>query len=335
MTTEQAHTLIRIIRLGCFPRGKKEFMDRIRAGLLMATTACVAGLWGCDDFAGFGRVQQDFHYSYAMKPGGHLDIENRNGSISIVGWDRETIDVAGTKYAPDEAALKEVRIKIDVNGNSASVATESPGEWGNYGASYTIHLPRNTTITRAKSTNGGVTAEDLNGGGSLATTNGRVNLRRDSGNFDIRSTNGAIEFEDCSGSERAETTNGSVRGSIQQGAFDVRTVNGPVELTLNKPAPDQDLRASTTNGSVRLELDQFAGNGIRAQTTHGSVTLRLPHDTNARVDAHTSLARISNEFAIAGGESDRHDLRGQIGRGGPMISITTTTGAIRIEDGGR
>lgn len=306
-------------------------MNRIKTAVVLAP---LLSFYGCDDFNGFGRVQQDFHYSYDMKPGGHLDVENRNGSISIIGWDRDTIDVAGTKYAPDEAALKEVRIKVDVNGSSASITTESPGEWGNYGASYTIHLPRNTAVSRAKSTNGSLSAEDLNAGGSLATTNGRVNLRRDAGNFEIRSTNGAIEFEDCSGLERAETTNGAVRGSIQQGAFDVHTVNGAVELTLAKPAPDQELRASTTNGPLRLELDQFAGNPIHAQTTHGSVTLRLPHDTNARLDAHTSLAHISSEFPITTEESDRHELRGQLGQGGPVISISTSTGSIHIEDGG-
>jgi hypothetical protein len=306
-------------------------MNRIKAAVLLGPLLCI---WGCDDFNGFGHVQQDFHYSYAMKPGGHLDIDNRNGSISIIGWDRDAIDVAGAKYAPDESALKEVRVKVDVTGSSASITTESPGEWGNYGATYTIHLPRSTTVSRAKSTNGSLSAEDLNAGGSLTTTNGRVNLRRDAGNFEIRSTNGAIEFEDCSGLERAETTNGSVRGSIQQGAFDVHTVNGQVELTLAKPAADQELRASTTNGSVRLELNQFAGNPIRAQTTHGSVTLRLPHDTNARLDAHTSLASISSDFPISTEESDRHELRGQLGKGGPVISITTSTGGIHIEDGG-
>jgi DUF4097 and DUF4098 domain-containing protein YvlB len=306
-------------------------MNRITAAVFVTSLAV---LCSCDDFEGFGRVQQDFHYSYAMKPGGHLDIENRNGSISMIGWDRDTIDVSGTKYAPDDGALKEVHIKVDVNGGSASISTESPGEWGNFGASYTIHLPRNTSVSRAKSTNGSITAEELNAGGTLATTNGHVNLRHTAGDYQIRSTNGSIEFENCSGRERAETTNGPVRGTLQAGAFDVHTVNGTVELTVEKPAPDQDLRASTTNGPVRLELNQFAGNAIHLQTTHGSVTLRLPHDTNARLEAHTSLSRISTEFPIASEESDRHDLRGQLGKGGPVISVSTSTGAIRIEDGG-
>jgi hypothetical protein len=307
-------------------------MTRIGLTVLIAS---VAGLCGCDDIGGFGRVQQDFHYSYGMKPGGHLEVDNRNGSISIIGWDRDSIDIAGTKYAPEDAALKDVHIKADVNGNIALITTESPsGTWGNYGASYTIHLPRSTVVSRAKSTNGSVSAEDLNGGGSLVSTNGRISLHRDDGDFDVRTTNGSIEYADCGGVERAETTNGSVRGTIKAGAFEARSTNGSIDLTLAKPRADRELRASTTNGSIRIALNEFAGNPIRANTTHGSITLRLPHDANALIDAHTSVSRISTEFPVSAEESDKHELRGQLGHGGPVISLTSTTGSIRIEDGG-
>jgi hypothetical protein len=330
--TEQEHVLLRIIRLSS-PRGSKEkFMTRIGLTVLIAS---VAGLCGCEDIAGFGHVQQDFHYSYAMQPGGHLEIENRNGSISVIGWDRDSIDIAGTKYAPEDAALKDVHIKAEVNGNMASITTETPsGTWGSYGASYTIHLPRNTAVSRAKSTNGSITAEDLSAGGSLASTNGRITLHRDDGDFDVRTTNGGIEYEDCSGIERAETTNGSVRGNFKAGAFEARSTNGAIDLTLDKPRADRELRASTTNGSIHIALDEFAGNPIRAETTHGSVTLRLPHDANARIDAHTSLSRVTTDFPISAEESGKHELRGQLGRGGPIISLTSSTGSIRIEDGG-
>ncbi len=307
-------------------------MNRIRLAVLVASLVC---LCSCVDFGDFGRVQQDFHYSYAMQPGGHLDVETRNGSVAVVGWDRDSIDVSGTKFAPDNTDLQEVHIKVDVSGNMATITTESPhGSWGNYGANYTIHLPNNTAIGRAKSTNGTVTAEDLTAGGSLVSTNGRISLRRDNGNFDVRTTNGSVEFEDCGGIERAETTNGSVRGSLKAGAFEVRTTNGSIDLTVSKPQPDADLRATTSNGSVRIELDQFAGNPIRVETTHGGVTLRLPHDTDARIEARSSLAHITSELPVSSEDSSKHELRGQLGKGGPVISASTTTGAIRIEDGG-
>jgi DUF4097 and DUF4098 domain-containing protein YvlB len=291
---------------------------------------------GCDDIVGFSRVQQDFHYSYAMQPGGHLDIENRNGSIAVLGWDRNSIDIAGTKYAPDHSALQEVKIKIDVNGNTALITTETPsGRWGNFGANYTIHLPNNTVVSHAKSTNGSVTAEDMTSGGSLTSTNGRIALHRDTGNFDLRTTNGGIDFEDCSGVERVETTNGGINGSLKAGSFEARSTNGGIDISLAQPQRDQQIKAITTNGGIHVTLRQFAANPVRLETTHGSITLRLPRDTDAQIDAHTSLAHISSELPLNTEESDRHALRAQLGKGGPIISATTTTGSIRFEDGGR
>ena len=305
-------------------------MKQIRTLVLIGslTLLCGCGM----DFDLGPRATQEFHYSYAMQPGGHLEVDNHNGSIEIIGWDRDAVDVSGTKYAPSNEELKEVRIKVDVSGAIASIVTESPQGWGNYGVNYTIHLPRNTAVSRAKSSNGSVSAEDMSSGGSLVSTNGRISLRRDDGNFDARTSNGNVEFEDCTGVERAETTNGSIRGQLKSGAFEVRTSNGSVDLALSKPLPNATLRANTTNGSIKLALDNFAGNPIRAETTHGSVTLRLPHDTDAHIDAHTNLSTISSELSVAAEESDKHELRGQIGKGGPLISAITTTGSIRIED---
>ena len=297
-------------------------------GPVMLLSSCMLG--------DFGRVEQDFHYSYAMQPGGHLDVETRNGFIEIVGWDRNSIDISGTKYAPDASELQDLRIKVNVSGNMASITTETPGGvWGNYGANYTIHLPSNTVVTRARSTNGRITAEDLSGGGALNSTNGHISLNRDTGNFEVHTTNGGIEFQDCSGIERAETTNGSLRGTLKAGAFDVRSVNGGVDFTISKPQRDEELRASTTNGPIHVALNEFADNPMRLQTTHGSITLRLPHSTDARIDARTTVAHISSELPISAEEGGRHELRGQFGKGGPAISAQTTTGSIRIEDGGR
>ncbi len=308
-------------------------MNRIRMTLLMGS---LLALGACDEIGGFGHVQEDFHYTYALQPGGHIDVDNRNGSITLVGWDRDSLDVAGTKYAPDEAGLKQVQIKVSASGNMASIVTESPmGGWGNFGAKYIIHLPRNTTVTRAKSTNGSVAAEDMASGGSLVSTNGRISLTRDEGNFDVRTTNGGVEFDNCNGVERAETTNGGINGNLKAGSVEARTTNGSVDLTISQPKADADVRVKTTNGSIKLAMDNFAGNGIRTETTHGAITLRLPRDTNARIEAHTSMAHITSDLPVTAEQSDKHELRGQLGKGGPVISAMTTTGSIHIEDGGR
>jgi DUF4097 and DUF4098 domain-containing protein YvlB len=291
-------------------------------------------LSSCGNLGDFERVREDFHYSYPLQSGGRLELDNRNGSLEIAGWDRNTIDISGTKFAPSTDRLQQIKINVSVSGNSASIRTESPNaSWhGSYGAKYVIRAPRQTILERTQTTNGSVSVEDLEGGGHVTSTNGRISMARDIGDYDARTTNGTVQFEECSGSERARTTNGAVRGRLKAGIIDVQSTNGSIEFTLMEPSNGRSIRASTTNGGIVLALAEFHDNPLSAETTNGGVTLRLPSDTNARIDLKTSIAGISNNFSLSStDETSKHRLSGQLGKGGPLISATTSTGGIHIE----
>jgi DUF4097 and DUF4098 domain-containing protein YvlB len=306
-------------------------MRRTRIGIGLVGAVLLSS---CSDLGDFDRVKEDFHYSYPLQPAARLELDNRNGSIEIVGWDRNTIDVSGTKFAPTANRLQQIKIDVSVSGNNASVVTQWPKDsWhGSYGAKYVIRVPRQTTLARTQTTNGSVSVEDLEGGGHVTSTNGRISMARDTGDYDVQTTNGAIDFEECSGSERAHTTNGAVRGRLKAGSIDSQSTNGSIEFTLVQPSNGQAIRASTTNGGIVLALAEFHDNPLNAETTNGSVTIRLPNDTSAKVNVETTLSSIRNDLTLSStDESSKHRLSGQLGKGGPLISATTTTGAVHLE----
>jgi hypothetical protein len=306
-------------------------MTRMWMGIALISGGLLISCRGLGDF---DRLKEDFHYSYPLQPGGRLELDNRNGSIDIVGWDRNAIDVSGTKSAPTTDRLQQIKINVSVSGNTASIATEWPKDsWhGSYGAKYMIRVPRQSALTRVQTTNGSVSVEDLEGGGHVTSTNGRVSMARDTGDYDLHTTNGAIELEECSGSERAHTTNGAVRGRLKAGSVDSESTNGAIELTLMQPSSGQPIRASTTNGGIVLALAEFHDNPISAETRNGGVTLRLPSDINAKINAKTSVSSISNNLTLSStDENSKHRLSGQLGKGGPLISATTTTGSVHLE----
>ncbi len=291
-------------------------------------------LSSCGDLGDFDRAKEDFHYSYPLQPGGRLDLRNRNGSIEIAGWDRNSIDVSGTKFASNAERLKQIKINVSVGGNDASVETEAPNaSWfGSYGAKYLIRVPRQTALGRTQTTNGGVSVEDLEGGGRVNSTNGRISFARDTGDYQAETTNGAVEYEQCSGSERAKTTNGSIRGRLKTGVIEAESTNGSIDFTLLQPPDNRPIRLSTTNGGVVLAIAELHSNPLQAHTVNGSVTLRLPAAANANVDLETSLSSIKNELTLSStSEASKHRLMGQLGKGGPLISASTSTGSIHLE----
>lgn len=289
---------------------------------------------GCGAMGGFDNVKEDFHYSYPLAAGGDLHLDNSNGSVQISGWDRNTIDISGTKYAPDTAGLGDVQVKASVHGSSATIETIAPRNsfHGSYGATYVIHVPRKTALEHLQTTNGSVSVDDLQGGGKVTSTNGRIAISHATGDYNVQTTNGAINLDQCDGMFRAESSNGSIKGTLGAGSISAETTNGPVDFTIDKPQDGQKMRASSTNGSVVLALAQFHDNAIKADTTNGSITLRLPSGINAELEARTSQASIKSDLPITmTGEISKRHLSGKLGQGGPLISAETNNGSIHLQ----
>jgi hypothetical protein len=309
----------------------EENMNHYWLGAVLATAISVTG---CGAMGGFDQVKEDFHYSYPLESGGHLRLGNSNGSVQITGWDRNTIDISGTKYAPSAEELRDITIKASVHGSEASIQTEMPRRsfHGSYGVAYVIHVPRKTILDRLETSNGSVSLSDLEGGGRIVSSNGRIAVNHALGDYQVRTTNGSINLDDCRGAFRAESSNGALKGNLAAGSISASTTNGSVNFTIDNPKNGEPIRASSTNGSVMLAMAAFHDNTIKTDTTNGSITLRLPRDTNANVNASTSMASIKSDLPIlTSGETSKHHLTGKLGNGGPLISAETTMGSIRLQ----
>src|SRR5437867_2133032 len=111
----------------------------ILACALLALAAC--------DFEDMGisseRYTTDFHYSYPLKPGGRISLESFNGSVEISGWDQNSVDISGHKYAGRPELRDAIKIDIVASDEAIQIRTVRPSERrGNMGASYVIKVPR-------------------------------------------------------------------------------------------------------------------------------------------------------------------------------------------------
>ena len=102
---------------------------------LSALALCIGSLFlvACDEVldGAWNRVQEDFHYSYALNPGGKIEVENQNGGIDISGWDQNTVDISGTKYAntPERELLPlQTQSKMDLIRKRVVEQTQSDPE---------------------------------------------------------------------------------------------------------------------------------------------------------------------------------------------------------------
>ena len=305
----------------------------MRAKLILpAIAAGLVVLAGCDieDFGGFERYHEDFHFSYPLKAGGRLAVEGFNGSVDVSVWDQETVDISGTKYARSQEETHDMKIEVDHSADSVSVRAIRPSmRRGNYGATFAIKVPHGVVLEHVTTSNGAVRTSDGAGPARLKTSNGHVEVRRLKGTLSAETSNGPVELQDIDGAVEVHTSNGHIRAEGIRGALDATTTNSSIHAMLDKV--DGAVRVQSSNGGIDLSLPPNTQSAVRAHTSNSGITLHLPGEVNARLSAGTSNGSISTDFEMRmRGEISKHHIEGAIGNGGPLLELSTSNGPIRI-----
>ncbi|HEY8164695.1 MAG TPA: hypothetical protein VIF83_03995 [Gemmatimonadaceae bacterium] len=211
-------------------------------------------------------------------PRGTLTVDGmRNGGITIVGWDRDSLHVVSRIRIEDRdrGDAREIasRIRTYIRGSHVQVEGLRDMGRGSWNVNLVIYTPRRSDIDAATS-NGPMAVEDLTGNIRVETSNGPLALRNLAGTVYARTSNGPLSI--------------MLTGSRWQGSgLDARTSNGPLSLKV----PDNysaHLEAGTTNGPLSLgfpvtvvgriskNISTDLGSGgptIRAFTTNGPLSI--------------------------------------------------------------
>jgi DUF4097 and DUF4098 domain-containing protein YvlB len=239
--------------------------------------------------------QEEFQKVLPLSSKGTFGLKNVNGRVTIATWKEEKVEIKALKKTnKDPENLQKVKIEVTVTPDAVLVDTVYP-KHGNTGVSvdYEVKVPEGIQVSEVSNVNGGVHLTGPFGKASASAVNGQVYIENASGDLSLETTNGDVEAV-------------SVKGRIN---------------------------ANTINGSIKLDLLSLEGN-VHAETVNGGITLRLsaPQEINGHLEAQTVNGEINFDFPIMlqSLEQTKHRLRGQIGQGGPQISLETVNGSIHL-----
>jgi hypothetical protein len=127
------------------------------------------------------------------------------------------------------------------------------------------------------------------------------------------------EIKLINGSLDVTGVTGEVHASCINGKLEAHNLAGRAEL-------------STINGHLDAKFDQLAGSSIDLNSVNGSVELTIPSDSKAEIEASTVSGGIDNDFGLHVNHHRfvGHDLRGELGSGGPRIKLENVNGHIEI-----
>lgn len=254
------------------------------------------------------RVERDL----ALDPGGRLVVETDGASITVTGGSRSGAHVVIT--ARDEKDLDRYKLTFEESPEGLRVVVRRRGGisswfgWSGHGLEIEVEVPSETDIDLDTS-GGGIRVESIRGEVKADTSGGGIRIRDIEGNVNVHTSGGGIRIADVRGDVRAETSGGGVRVENVTGSIDANSSGGPIEASF-APGAEARGRLSTSGGGVKVWLDRGANVEIDASTSGGRVRCDLPITMQGR----TSKSR----------------LRGTIGAGGPLLTLRSSGGSIRI-----
>jgi len=260
-------------------------------------------------------------------------LDTWDGAIEVHSWDRNEVEVEIEKRAMEQTLIDQMKVEAGQEGDTVTVRVTGPAGPEFRGVTIGVHvsptarlrvtLPRAVTL-EAKSGDGSIRAEGIDGQVVLTTADGSVTASQITGDLKIRSGDGAIRLERVTGALDLETEDGSI-------VFEAKATA---------------LRAKTGDGSIRGEIafDAVMADNWEIETRDGSVTLRLPTSFNAEIDAETRDGSVrtshpqiepADERRDGEGSDERRErrrtLRTKMGDGGKTLRVRTGDGTIRIE----
>ncbi|MFN8095958.1 MAG: DUF4097 family beta strand repeat-containing protein [Vicinamibacteria bacterium] len=183
--------------------------------------------------------------------------------------------------------------------------------WGSRKIDVALRVPADSALD-VRTGDGGIDAHGLGGTLSLSTGDGKIAVSGLRGDVKLHTGDGGITGTGLSGRLSADTGDGDVDVRGRFTGLDLETGDG-------------DVLAAVESGS-KLE------GPWSVRTGDGSVTLRLPDGLDATLEARTGDGgiRLAKPLAVDG-EVKENRLHGRLGAGGPLLSIRTGDGRIRLE----
>jgi len=252
---------------------------------------------------------KEFSTVEPLQSGARLKLDTYKGTINIVAWERNEVEVTARIEAPDDVdadygAKIVAATEVEVFGDERSLTIRSnyddvPSEksWLGLGTSktlpyvhYEIHAPRNLNL-RIKDYKSRIEVYDVEGA------------------FDIETYKGVLSLRDLRGDIRLET---------YKGTGDILGISGSLDL-------------ETYKGNLTVEADALTGRS-RLDTYKGEITLIVPRSQGFDLDADISkkgvlISELGDKSARIRNEDIRQDLNG----GGPRLRVETYKGQIILK----
>jgi hypothetical protein len=282
------------------------------------------------------------HEKAAVSDGSTIEIVNLFGDVEVspADTDRVLLDVKKTirAFSKEEAERlsNDFTFSISNEGDEYRIASNRDGvsplpgriPRQRYKSSLIARVPKHSSL-RVKNRNGKVGISDLGGDQDIANRSGAIDVRKITGDVKVSNSFGRVTIDSVKGNAVISGRNNSIE--VQHIEGDVKADSSFQNVNIRNAMGS--IAVHSLNGDLLVSFSEPVQKPVLLSTRFGNVTIELPANASFSVDAHTQFGRIDSDFeGVAKDRSDfaKESVLGQIGRGGPQITVSTFNGNIHL-----
>ncbi len=283
---------------------------------------------GCA-IAGVTWAGQTVNRSVPVARGAQIEVENLAGSLVFVGWSSAELQVTGTLGD----GVESLEIDVDEEDGTVYVEVEFDEDFhGRQSQNTDLHisLPADSPLS-VETVSSSIEVNGLESEIEIETVSGAVRVAGNPSALDIENVSGKVIVDMAPADTDIESVSGRVEIGMANGYIDVENVSGGIVIQGGVLA-GADLES--VSGNIECHAMPGPSGDVDMETMSGTITLVADPDAVASYYLETFSGAIDNEFGPEPRRTSKYtpgqDLKFNTGSGGPRISLSSFSGAIKL-----
>lgn len=274
-------------------------------------------------------VAEEVNKTLDADPNGQVNIYNMSGSVEVIAWDRDKVEVTGT--VGDDAD----EFVFERSGKTTTIKVKVPDRrWGRKDVSseLSIRVPKGSSID-ISTVSADIDVEGVEGEQDLGGVSGDIVTEMFASDIDANTVSGDVEIAGNGSNAEADlnTVSGDITATGLSGEITAEVVSGDIDI---EGGSFSRTKIESVNGDIEFAAGLAENGKLDVETVNGSVDIEFVGSVSADFDVETFNGRIRNCFGPDAERASRYapgwELSFTEGDGHGRVTIATLNGDVDI-----
>ncbi len=258
---------------------------------------------------------------------GVVSISNMAGSVEVIGWSRNEVEVTGSLGKNVEELI------FERDGDEIEVTVRvSKGHGHSISSDLVINVPEKSSI-EVVGVSADIDVQNVLGEQRLQSVSGDIECEIFAADVNVETVSGDVEAQgdDLAAHADLSSVSGDVEAQNLAGEVAAHSVSGDIVLVNSN---FDRVRLETVNGDIIYRSGLAEGGSLNVETINGDLDVNFSDSVSARIDVETFNGNIDNCFGPDPVRTSKYtpgtELKFTEGKGKGRVIIKTLNGDLRL-----